>query len=138
MSFDDVRQLVLDSGMGFVATCDGDQPRVRAMMPILLDDGRLLAATFPRTPKVAQIAKNPKVEVCFVDRKLSHCRFEGKAGVSEDKALKEELWNKQPMLRRFFQGIDDPSYVLIVMMPTKIGLMNVGDPGYINVPIPTA
>jgi len=135
MSLDVVKQMVLDAGVGYLATCDGDQPRVRAMMPILRDDGTLLAATFPNTKKVGQITKNPKVEICFVDRKLSHCRIEGEAVISQDKALKEELWNKQMMLRQFFSGSDDPKFVLILIKPTKIMMMNIGDRDYAEVKI---
>ena len=136
MSLEVIKQMVLDAGMGYLATCDdGDQPRVRAMMPVLKEDGRLLAATFPTTKKVGQIAKNPKIEICFVDRKLSHCRIEGKAVISQDKILKEELWNKQMMLRQFFSGPDDPHFVLIVIVPSKISMMNIGDKGYTEVKI---
>ena len=135
MSLDIIKQMILDAGMGYLATSEGDQPRVRAMMPILRDDGKLLMATFPQTKKIGQIAKNPKVEICFVDRKLSHCRIEGKAIMSQDKKLKEELWNKQMMLRQFFQGIDDPNFVLIVLTPAKISMMNIGDKAYNEVKI---
>jgi general stress protein 26 len=133
MSNDIIRQMVLDAGMGYLATCDGDQPRVRAMMPILRDDGTLLAATFPHTQKVPQIKKNPQFEICFVDRKLSHCRFEGKAAVSDDKALKEELWDKQMMLRQFFSGPADPNFILLVFKPTRVMTMNIGEKGYTEV-----
>jgi len=135
MSLDIIRQMIFEAGMGYLATCDADQPRVRAMMPVMGDDGRLLAATFPSTKKIGQIAKNPKVEVCFVDRKLSHCRIEGKASVSQDQALKEELWNKQMMLRQFFSGPEDPAFILIVIVPSRISLMNIGDKGYTEVPL---
>jgi len=135
MSLDIIKQMVLDAGMGYLATCEGDQPRVRAMMPIMRDDGRLLMATFPNTKKVGQIAKNPKTEICFVDRKLSHCRIEGKAVVSTDMTLKNEIWDKQGMLRQFFAGPEDPNFVLIVLTPTKIGMMNIGDRGYTEVKI---
>jgi general stress protein 26 len=135
MSLEIIQQMVLDAGMGYLATCDGDQPRVRAMMPVLMDDGRLLMATFPNFKKVGQITKNPKIEICFVDRKLSHCRIEGKAVVSQDEALKEELWNKQMMLRQFFQGVDDPNFVLIVVTPVKINMMNIGEKAYLEVKI---
>lgn len=135
MSLDVIKQMVLDAGMGYFATCDADQPRVRAMMPILRDDGRLLMATFPGMPKIGQITKNPKIEFCFVDRKLSHCRIEGRASVSKDAVLKEELWNKQMMLRQFFSGPQDENFVLIVVAPTKISMMNIGEKGYSEVKI---
>jgi len=133
MSKDVVKQMVLDAGMGYLATSDGDQPRVRAMMPVLRGDGTLLAATFPGTPKIGQIKKNPKFEMCFVDRKLSHCRFEGKAAISDDKALKEELWNKQMMLRQFFSGPQDPAFVLLVFTPARVTMMDIGAKEYTEV-----
>ncbi len=133
MSIETIKQMVLDAGMGYLATCEGDQPRVRAMMPVLRDDGTLLAATFPWTQKVSQLGKNPKVEICFVDRKLSHCRIEGRAAVSSDKALKERLWEDQLMLRQFFTGVDDPDFVLIVLSPTRIRMMNIGEKDYTEV-----
>lgn len=135
MSLEIIKQMILDAGMGYLATCEGDQPRVRAMMPVMRDDGRLLMATFPHTKKIGQIAKDPKVEFCFVDRKLSHCRIEGKAVVSQDASLKDELWNKQMMLRQFFQGTGDPNFVLIVVTPVKIGMMNIGEKEYTDVKI---
>lgn len=135
MSLEIVKQMVLDAGMGYLATCDGDQPRVRTMMPIIRDDGKLLMATSPGTKKIGQIQKNPKAEICFVDRKLSHCRIEGKAAVSTEAALKEELWNKQMMLRQFFSGPADANFVLIVLTPTKIGMMNIGDKDYTEVKV---
>jgi uncharacterized pyridoxamine 5'-phosphate oxidase family protein len=135
MSLEIVQQMVLDAGMGYLATCDGDQPRVRAIMPILLDDGRLLMGTFTHMQKLNQIAKNPKVEICFVDRKLGHCRYEGKAEVSKDMSLKNELWDKQMMLRQLFTGPDDPNFVLIIILPVKITIMNLGDKGYTEVKI---
>ncbi len=133
MSLEIIQQMVLDAGMGYLATCDGDQPRVRTMMPVLLDDGRLLMATFPHMKKIGQIAKNPKVELCFVDRKLSHCRIEGEAHVSGDAGLKEELWNKQMMLRQFFSGPEDQNFVLVIVAPVKINMMNIGDKDYTEV-----
>ena len=135
MSLDVIKQMILDSGMGYLATCEGDQQRVRAMMPVMRDDGTLLAATFPHMKKIGQITKNPKFEICFVDRKLSHCRFEGKVTVSQDKTLKEELWNKQMMLRSFFGGPDDPNFVLLLFKPTRITMMNLGDKDYSEVKI---
>lgn len=135
MSLDLIRQMVLDAGMGYLATCEGDQPRVRAMMPILKEDGCLLAATFPGTKKIEQIGRNPKIEICFVDRKLSHCRIEAVAEVSADKSLKTELWNKQMMLRQFFSGVEDANFVLLVMRPTRIFMMNIGEKSYTEVKI---
>lgn len=133
MSLEIINQMILDAGMGYLATSEGDQPRVRAMMPVLLEDGLMLAATFPQTNKLSQIAKNPKFEICFVDRKLSHCRIQGRAAVSDRAQLKQQLWDKQMMLRQFFSGPEDPNFVLLVLTPEKVMMMNIGDKAYAEV-----
>lgn len=48
----------------YVATVDGDQPRVRPFGIAHIIDGKLCIMTGKRKPVSRQIAANPKVEVC--------------------------------------------------------------------------
>ena len=66
--------IVRDAGFGFFATVEGNQPRVRPMMPYLTKMVRLLLALLGRSRTIPQIKANPNVEVCFVDRKMWYCR----------------------------------------------------------------
>lgn len=130
MSIESVREIINDAGMAFVATQDGNQPRVRPMMSILTDDNKILTSTFQQARKLKQIKNNPKIELCFVDKKLNHCRIEGLISISEDKSKKEYLFNKQPILRQFFQSSDDPNFVLLEIKPSRIEMMMIGERGY--------
>jgi len=114
MTSDEVIDLIRDAGFGLLATMEGDQPRVRPMMPYLSDDNsQLLVALLPRSRTIEQIKKNPRVEICFVDRKMWYCRVTGVAKASNDKDKKQVLWDNIPMLRQYFGGIDDANFILL-------------------------
>ena len=105
--------LVKDAGFGCLATVEDNQPKVRPMMPHLNDDGKLLLAILAQSRTIVQIKKNPKVEMCYIDRKMCFCRISGSATVSEDLEKKEIVWNNIPMLRNYFSGPADSNYVLL-------------------------
>jgi general stress protein 26 len=52
--------------LAFLATSDGNQPRVRPMATMMQDDLSLWMATSAKSRKVQQIRKNPKVSLVFV------------------------------------------------------------------------
>jgi uncharacterized pyridoxamine 5'-phosphate oxidase family protein len=54
-------------GTYYLATVDGDQPRVRAFGTIDLFEGRLYIQTGRGKDVSKQIAANPKVEICAFD-----------------------------------------------------------------------
>ena len=53
-----------DAGTYYLATVDGDKPKVRPFGTILLDDGRLYIQTGRVKDVSKQIAANPKFEIC--------------------------------------------------------------------------
>ena len=113
MNREEAIDLIKDAGFGYLATTDGNQPRVRPMMPFLMEDGRqLLVAILGRSRSIRQIKKNPHVEFCFVDRKMWYCRIAGKARISEDVKKKTILWDSIPMLKQYFAGPQDLNFVL--------------------------
>ena len=115
--------LVRDAGFGCLATIEDNQPRVRPMMPHLNDDGKLLLAILAHSRTITEIKKNPKVEMCYIDRKMCFCRISGSAAVSEDLEKKEIVWNNIPMLRNYFSGPADSNYVLLEIETNTIETM---------------
>ena len=105
--------MIKDAGFGCLATIEGNQPRVRPMMPHLADDGTLLLAVLNHSRTIPQVEKNPQVEICYIDRKMSYCRITGKAKVSQDLEKKEAVWNNIPMLRQYFSSAADAKFVLL-------------------------
>ncbi|MBI5415643.1 MAG: pyridoxamine 5'-phosphate oxidase family protein [Candidatus Omnitrophica bacterium] len=113
MKKEEVIDLIRDAGFGYLATLEGDQPRVRPMMPYLVEDtGEILVALLGRSRSIEQIRKNPRVELCFVDRKMWYCRIAGQARITTDIEKKTILWENIPMLKQYFGGPQDPDFVL--------------------------
>lgn len=133
MSLDQVKDIIADAGMAYLATDDNGQPRVRPMMALWSDDNTILTSTFAVARKMKQIQENPKVEACFVNKRLDHCRIEGRIAISDDKPKKKMLFMKVPILRQFFPSSDDPNFVLLEIKPSKIEMMMIGQRGYTEV-----
>lgn len=113
MKKEEAMDLIKDAGFGYLATVDGDQPHVRPMMPYLMEDEkRLLVAFLGRSRSIEHIKKNPKVEFCFVDRKMWYCRIAGQAKISTDIDKKTMLWDNIPMLKQYFGEPQDPNFIL--------------------------
>lgn len=112
MTKDDAIDIIRDAGFGFLATAADGKPFVRPMMPYLTDDNNFLLALLSRSKTIEQIRNNPKVEMCFVDRKMSYCRIEGNAILSTNTEKKMIVFNGIPMLRQYFSGPEDPNFFL--------------------------
>ena len=118
MDKEEAIDIVRDAGFGFLATVEGNQPQVRPMMPYLTEEGELLLALLGRSRTIPQIKANPKVELCFVDRKMWYCRVRGVAEISNDLSKKQLVFENIPMLRQYFAGAEDPNYHLAVIKIT--------------------
>jgi len=115
MNKEEAIDIVRDAGFGFLATVEGNKPRVRPMMPYLSESGELLLALLSRSRTIVQIKANPNVEVCYVDRKMWYCRVSGIATISDDISKKQIVFENVPMLRQYFAGPEDPNFHLAVI-----------------------
>src|SRR4051812_41992063 len=70
----------------FLATSDGDQPRVRPVSPIKIDRFTAFVANLMSHNKTREIAANPRIELCFVDARHDQVRITGVAEVVTDPA----------------------------------------------------
>ena len=72
MNLSDERKLVSlmkeNSPHAYLATCDGDQPRVRPVSPIVEDDMSIWVTTYSTSRKVKQIRQNPRICLAFVEQ----------------------------------------------------------------------
>lgn len=102
-----------------LATVEGDQPRVRIVSLIRLDDGFYVitgARGGVETAKVRQIRENPRVE--FVkqverDGNIGNIRVEAVASITDDPELKTKLYNEIEWVKGYFSSPNDPSYVVL-------------------------
>lgn len=123
MTKEDVVDLIKDAGYGVLATTEGTQPRVRPMMPYLEENGNFLIATFVSKRVVTQIQANPKVEMCFIDRKMNFVRIPCQARIKNDQTKKKIVWDNIPMLKQYFTGPQDSNFILIELETGSVEVM---------------
>ena len=98
-----VYQFLLEAGTYYLATVEGDQPRVRPFGTVLLRDGKLYIQTGKVKPVSRQLAANPKAEICaFKDG--AWLRLAGELVNYDDRDVKVAMLDKMPMLK----GMYDP------------------------------
>jgi general stress protein 26 len=78
----------------YLATCDGDQPRVRPVSPIVEDNLLVWVATFNTSRKVKQIQQNPKICLAFVEQPRGDkaATIIGQAEIIPDMDEKKRIW----------------------------------------------
>lgn len=105
----------------FLATMDGDQPRVRPVT-LISSDGKFWITTDTWSEKAKQIRKNPKVEFSFVFKKgNADCciRVTGLAKVIKDKQIKGRLATHCDFFYKHWKSVDDPNYTLLQIFPSE-------------------
>src|SRR5229473_1294874 len=69
----------------YLATMDGDQPCVRPVSPVRTEGFTVYVANLRGYHKTAEIAANPKVELCYLDDKHNQVRITGTAEIVTDR-----------------------------------------------------
>lgn len=108
---EEIYEFLKQANTYYLATMDGDQPRVRPFGTIDLFDGRLYIQTGKVKPVSKQIHANPKVELCaFQDG--TWLRLAGELARDERLEAKKHMLDSYPALRRMYDEHDDNTEVL--------------------------
>ena len=117
-----------------LASMDGDQPRVRPVSPVRTDRFTVYVANLRGYHKTAEIAANPKVELCYLDDKHDQVRITGVAEEVTDRALLQEIWDANPLLRQYLGTMDNPALIVYRVRPTRVRFMREWALDYHDVP----
>ena len=110
-SIEKVYQFLEEAQTYYLATVEGDQPRVRPFGTALLYEGKLYIQTGKIKPVSKQIAANPKVEICaFKDGKW--LRLAGELVNDDRREAKAAMLDKMPSLKAKYSADDDNTQVL--------------------------
>jgi pyridoxamine 5'-phosphate oxidase len=113
MEFEDCIKLANENKVAYLATTDGDQPRVRVLLMWFADKTGFYFQSGMMKEFCGQVKKNPKVEICFFDPKPKPSgimlRVAGKAEFIEDKALKNKFMEDRPFLKTFGLTAESPA-----------------------------
>ncbi len=112
----------------FLATAEGDQPRVRPVTLIRLKD-RLYVTTGTGDAKVQQIKRNAKTEICLLlEEKGSKgtLRAECLAKLVQDKNVRNYVYRNISFSKEFWTSPEDPNFTLIELQPIAFEYMKPG------------
>src|SRR5262249_28460012 len=128
--------LVLQSArFPFLATLDGNQPRLRPVSPLRTDGFTVFVASLRRYGKTAEIAANPHVELASLEPRHDQVRITGVAEVVTDQAVIQELWDTNALLRQYLGTANNPELVIYRIRPSRVRYMREWALDYHEVPV---
>jgi general stress protein 26 len=107
-----------------LATCDGDQPRVRIVSPIVEDDMSMWVTTRSTSRKVKQLRENPKICLTFVELPDGDkaAIVIGEAQIIPDIEKRRRIWKMAPfdLYEHFSNGPDSDDFCLLKIIIKRI------------------
>ena len=120
MKLQDYTKFANEEKVCYLATTEGDQPRVRGFLMWYADESGFYFHTGATKSVCKQLRANPKIEVCFYRYKNAGegtmMRICGKVEFIENQELKEKLFNERPFLKKIGEG--DPNLLQIFRIYT--------------------
>lgn len=107
----EVYEFLKKCGTYFLATMDGDQPRVRPFGTVDLFDGRIYIQTGKKKDVSKQLRNNPRVELCAFDGK-DWLRVTAAVVRDENVEAKRHMLDAYPNLKAMYSPEDDNTEVL--------------------------
>lgn len=108
---EEVFEFLKNCGTFYIATMDGDQPRVRPFGVVNIFEGKLYIQTGKSKNVSKQMQINPKIEIsAFMDG--TWIRLEGIIKRDDRREAKKSMLDANPMLRSMYSEDDDNTEVL--------------------------
>ena len=128
---EEVRNFLHECGYYFLATVDGDRPKVRPFGTAEIFENHLYIQTGKVKDVFKQIEKNNNVEICaFKDGKW--IRISGKLILDDRVEAKKYMLDQNPNLRGMYNELDDNTAVLYFESGTAIISSFTEEPRVIN------
>ncbi|MDR0505946.1 MAG: pyridoxamine 5'-phosphate oxidase family protein [Dysgonamonadaceae bacterium] len=100
-------------GKYFIATVEGDQPRVRPFGTAAIYENRLYIQTGKRKNVAKQMMANPKIEICAYDEPSGRwLRIEAMVVPDERVEAKQFMLDEYPSLKGMYSATDDNTFLL--------------------------
>ncbi|MDR2075828.1 MAG: pyridoxamine 5'-phosphate oxidase family protein [Desulfovibrio sp.] len=108
----EVHDFIKGCGHYFLATVEGDQPRVRPFGTVAIFEGRLYLQTGRKKDVSRQMAIQPKIELCAYDGKGNWVRVQAVAVNDDRREAKQFMLDAYPELKGMYSADDDNTQVL--------------------------
>ncbi|MBR4748555.1 MAG: pyridoxamine 5'-phosphate oxidase family protein [Abditibacteriota bacterium] len=115
----EVYEFLKKCGTYYLATMDGDSPRVRPFGTVAIFEGRLYIQTGKSKPVSRQIQQNPRVELCAFDGD-TWLRLSGELVRDDRLEAKKYMLDCYPSLKAIYKAEDDNTEVLYFTRATAV------------------
>ena len=118
-------RVIKEAKFPMLASIDGDQARLRPVSPVRVDGFTIYVANLRVYHKTAQIAANPKVELCYLAPSHDQVRITGIAqplGDSEQPLI-DDIWQENPLLRQYLGSSSNPELIIYRIIPDEVRFM---------------
>jgi len=106
----EVYEFLKQAGTYYLATVEGDQPKVRPFGTVDLFDGKLYIQTGKKKDVAKQLKANPKAEIC-VFKDGVWLRLSGTLVEDDRREAKKHMLDNYPYLRKMYSEDDDNTIV---------------------------
>jgi uncharacterized pyridoxamine 5'-phosphate oxidase family protein len=105
-------EFLKETGTFYLATVEGDQPRVRPFGAVFEYEGKLYIVTNNTKKCFKQILENPKIEMCGMNKKGQWIRVTGEVANDDRREVKEFALESIPTLKSMY-NIDDGIFAVL-------------------------
>ncbi len=95
-----------DTKIFYLATIDGDKPRVRPFGAVMEKDGKIYFCTNNQKDVYRQMQKNPNIEISATKENGDWLRLSGKAVFDSSKDTKQKMLDECPVLKTMYSADD--------------------------------
>lgn len=103
---EEVLQFLNEVQTFYIATTEGDQPRVRPFGATTVFENKLYFVTSNTKDVFKQIIANPKIEICGMNTKYQWLRVKAAAVIDPSREAKAKMLNDCPVLQQMYK-LDD-------------------------------
>lgn len=129
------QQTIREAKFPMLATCEGNQPRLRPVSPVRVDHFTVYIANLRGYQKTAEIAANDRVELCYLAPDHDQVRITGIAEIVHDQSVIDSIWAENPLLRRYLGTSDNPELIIYRVIPHRVRFMREWALHYHEVPL---
>lgn len=105
-------EFLKESGTFYLATADGDQPRVRPFGAVFEYEGKSYIVTNNTKKCFKQMIEDPKVEISSMNKKGQWIRVTGEVANDDRREVKEFALEANPFLKKMY-SVDDGIFAVL-------------------------
>lgn len=109
---DELLKYLKDAGTYYLATTDGNQPRVRPFGTASIFEGKLYIQTGNVKDVFSQMRKNPKIEICTMGKDNTWIRISATAVCDDRIDARQHMLDEYPDLQKMYAADDGNCEVL--------------------------